>query len=73
MNAPLSHPVKPDRFPRLSPAQKLLQAAADRALMAPIIAELGRPRPIIDFGLQDRTHPTGLEWGTARESRNVLR
>lgn len=86
MNAPLHHPVTPaaerqetapaeryPRFPKLTPAELEARKAAARAFMAPLVAELGRPRPFIDFGLQYRTHPVGLEWGTAREARNVLR
>lgn len=47
MNAPLLHPVVPvadarqeTRFPRLSAAQKILQAAADRAVMLQFISDL---------------------------------
>jgi hypothetical protein len=40
MNAPFHLPTEAARFPKLSPAQKLLQAAADSAIFREIIAEM---------------------------------
>jgi hypothetical protein len=73
MNAPLRHPsvikesLIPDRFPRLSPAQKILQAAADRAIWRQIIAEMNL-KPGISISSAEPDYPR-----SAWEVRNVLR
>jgi hypothetical protein len=64
-----------DRFPRLSPAQKILQAAADRAIWQQIVAEMDL-KPGISVPTDPRYidgRPVGLEWGTWKEARHVLR
>lgn len=66
MNAPFI-PVKVGRFPRLSPTQKLLQEAADRAVWQQVIADL-KLKPGISLGMDAVDYP----W-TAWEARNVLR
>jgi hypothetical protein len=65
MNAPFRTAAKPNRFPRLSPAQKLLQAAADREIFREIIAEMNL-QPGIAPGSCNRDRLSFNAWGKRR-------
>jgi hypothetical protein len=64
MNAPLRSPIVP-----ASNSPEIPDSSAPWWL--DIVAELGRPRFV--FASPTPDYPTGLEWGTAREQRNVSR